>query len=214
MSTEDKATTRTTVAIGDVHGQYKTLRTLLSKIPTESRVIFLGDLFDKGNDSKEVYHLLLDIEHERVLGNHDNMLIEAVRSGEKYSLVKWLLSGGRFAIRSFGGVPSDEIVQFLESAPLFITDDDNVFVHAGVRPRIPLEQQKKRDLIGIRSAFYCSNEIGIGKRVVFGHTPFFDVLIEKDRVGCDTGAGIGNALSCAIFDGDSAPRVVSVPVEY
>ena len=76
---------------------------------------------------------------------------------------------------------------FLDGLDLYWTDATYIAVHAGVRPGIPLERQYENDLLRIRGPFLYRPH-GLGKRVVFGHTPFPEVLWEEDKVGIDTGA--------------------------
>ena len=70
-----------------------------------------------------------------------------------------------------------------------------VFVHAGINPRVPLEQQSSHDVMWIRGDFTHAPH-SVGKTVVFGHTPFEDVLLHLPyKIGIDTGLVFGNRLS-------------------
>ena len=73
--------------------------------------------------------------------------------------------------------------------------EDYIFVHAGLRKKIALEKQKSKDLLWIRNSF-ISTDYSFGKRVIFGHTPFKKPLVEKNKIGIDTGAVFGNKLTC------------------
>jgi serine/threonine protein phosphatase 1 len=68
-------------------------------------------------------------------------------------------------------------------------------VHAGMRKKVPLESQKKIDLLWIRDEFIFS-DFDFGKRIIFGHTPFKEPLVQTNKIGIDTGAVYGNRLTC------------------
>jgi serine/threonine protein phosphatase 1 len=73
--------------------------------------------------------------------------------------------------------------------------EDYIFVHAGLRQNVPPEKQNPDDLLWIRENFINSRH-SFGKRVVFGHTPFEEPIIEPNKIGIDTGAVFGNKLTC------------------
>ncbi|MBW2083958.1 MAG: serine/threonine protein phosphatase, partial [Deltaproteobacteria bacterium] len=85
--------------------------------------------------------------------------------------------------------------EFFASLKYTIALDDYYVVHAGFRPKVPLEEQDPDDLVWIRDPFIYST-YDFGKRVIFGHTPFYEPLIMKNKVGIDTGAVYGNRLTC------------------
>jgi serine/threonine protein phosphatase 1 len=68
-------------------------------------------------------------------------------------------------------------------------------VHAGLRPKVPLDSQQAEDLLWIRDKFIYS-KYEFGKPVVFGHTPLEKPLVEPNKIGIDTGAVYGNTLTC------------------
>jgi serine/threonine protein phosphatase 1 len=86
-------------------------------------------------------------------------------------------------------------IDFFSSLHLFYETDKFIFVHAGLKPGVPLAQQKKSDLLWIREEFINTDQ-SLEKTVVFGHTPFASPLVEKDRIGIDTGAAFGGKLTC------------------
>jgi len=200
-------------AVGDIHGCLdKVLRLLelLNYDPTEDRLLFLGDYIDRGPDSKGVLDLLLHLQHENpdnifLMGNHEDNFLTYVRAcidGEQKNY--WLsepffAGGGITTLQSYAPglrqsihprvieeIPPEHL-QFVSQLPLYWQDDTYLLVHAGVRPGIPLERQYENDLLRIRRPFLFTPH-GLDKRVVFGHTPFRDVLWEADKIGIDTGA--------------------------
>jgi serine/threonine protein phosphatase 1 len=86
-------------------------------------------------------------------------------------------------------------IDFFSSLQPFLETDKFIFVHAGLKPGVPLAKQKKRDLLWIRDEFIDADQ-AVEKTVVFGHTPFARPLVEKDRIGIDTGAAFGGKLTC------------------
>ena len=91
-------------------------------------------------------------------------------------------------------IPSEHL-EFFNSLRLYYQTEDYIFVHAGLRKKVPLESQKKMDLLWIRDEFIHSN-FNFGKRVIFGHTPFKEPLLQSNKIGIDTGAVYGNRLTC------------------
>ncbi len=76
-----------------------------------------------------------------------------------------------------------------------------LFVHAGIRPDIPLDRQSRHDLMWIREPFLSWNG-SFGPVVVHGHTPRPEPVVRPNRIGIDTGAVMGGVLTCAVLEGD------------
>lgn len=217
-------------AIGDVHGRYDLLTMLLDRIfgvlksgrfaGSVKRLIFLGDIIDRGANSLECLDVVYQLKAygvEILLGNHEDLLLRTLE-GEAFSQSIWLSHGGLDALRSFNVTPpSDDedsfdfaerfrrnvplhIIKMLESAEISTTSGDYFFVHAGVRPRIPLEKQKRRDLISIRDEFTRSKRWH-GAVIVHGHSIVENVSFEDNRIAVDTGAYRSGKLSCVILHG-------------
>ena len=106
--------------------------------------------------------------------------------------------GGEATLLSYGGdadnIPQSHRAFFARLRPMHDTPDF-LFVHAGIRPMIPLSEQSLRDLVWIRQEFF--QFVGkFPKPVVFGHTPMRQVLMGDDRIGIDTGCVYGGKLTC------------------
>ena len=200
-------------AVGDIHGcldKVVRLLDILNYDPAADRLLFLGDYIDRGPDSKGVITLMLQLQHENpenvfLMGNHeDNFLtyLQACIDGEQghYWLSEPFFAGGGIStLQSYApslrpptypdlieAIPPEHL-QFMSRLPLYWQDDTYLLVHAGVRPGIPLERQYENDLLRIRRPFLFTPH-GLDKCVVFGHTPFREVLWESDKIGIDTGA--------------------------
>ena len=88
-----------------------------------------------------------------------------------------------------------EHLDFFRSLRLYYETEAYIFVHAGLRPKVPLASQEPEDMLWIRDKFIYS-KYDFGKPVVFGHTPLEKPLVEHNKIGIDTGAVYGNALTC------------------
>lgn len=85
--------------------------------------------------------------------------------------------------------------EHFSSLALSFESESHIFVHAGIRPGVPLAYQKEQDLLWIRDEF-INSLADFGKPVVFGHTPFNEPLVQPNKIGIDTGAVYGNRLTC------------------
>ncbi len=203
---------RRLVAIGDIHGCLDKLEELLQRIPVnweQDTVIFLGDYIDRGPDSKGVLDLLISLKEiygENIVflkGNHEAMLQDYLKG---YDMSFFLVNGGRSTLLSYGVDPESyerldlplEHQRFLEQLLLFYETEDYFFVHAGVRPGVPLENQLPEDMLWIRGPF-IESKYDWGKRIIFGHTVFSLPRVEENKIGIDTGAVYGGRLTALIL---------------
>ena len=189
-------------AIGDVHGCLDKLRRLWSEIApgTGDTVVLLGDLIDRGPDPAGVLEFVLERQGQtRIVvlrGNHEDLCMAWLRNPTPEAWRLWMFNGGHATLESYGASPAEPAAipevhrRFLERMPLWHREGDVVFVHAGLRPGVPLEEQDPEDLLWIRDAFYGHPE-AFDHPVVFGHTPFPRVFRSGPLVGIDTGAVYG-----------------------
>jgi serine/threonine protein phosphatase 1 len=195
-------------AIGDIHGSFDRLQDLMQIIPidyTKDTLVFIGDYIDRGPGSVEVVGYLLELKRRLpgivfLKGNHEDMLERYLDGTDRFT---YLLNGGQNTLDSYLNkfdrsgsfpIPSDHM-KFFRSLRIYYETDAYIFVHAGLRPKIPLTSQKTEDLLWIRDKFIYS-KYNFGKPVVFGHTPLEKPLVEPNKIGIDTGAVYGNALTC------------------
>lgn len=189
-------------------------------------LVFLGDYVDRGPDSAGVVDRLLALADGPtaptfLMGNHEDMLLRFMRRGDVASAETWLANGGVETLESYGVAPPraiqlredlvparealdaalpDRHRAFLSDLKLSHSVGELTFVHAGLRPGIPLVEQRDTDLIWIREAFMESQE-DHGSLVVHGHTTRFGPEVRHNRIGLDTGAGKGGYLTAAVFWG-------------
>jgi serine/threonine protein phosphatase 1 len=212
-------------AIGDVHGCDARLAALhvmvaedLARRPCPAPLlVHLGDYVDRGPDSRGVVRRLAagdplpGMPTVNLLGNHEVTMLDAL-GGEGAAMTDWMIHGGREALASWGGdpdaprgewaahVPAADMA-FLHGLALMHREGGYLFAHAGIRPGVPLAEQSRQDLVGIRQPFLLS-EADLGVVVVHGHTPRTDPVLRHNRIGIDTGAVYGGRLTCAVLEDD------------
>lgn len=193
---------------------------------TRRVVVYLGDYVDRGPDSRRVIDILLDdplpsFESIFLLGNHEMFMGTFLGSNDAGA--PWLMNGGEATCRSYGieadgkraGVLRDRALrkslkssvpeahmEFLRSLRLYHTEGDYAFVHAGIRPGVPLELQDPQDLLWIREPFLGADQ-DFGMIVVHGHTPSPEPEMLANRIGIDTGACYGGKLTALVLVGET-----------
>lgn len=227
-------------AIGDIHGRADLLRIMLEKIgidrqqrPVERPILlFIGDYVDRGPSSREVIDILLKCrdagESIFLKGNHETFITRFLK--EPAVLSDWRQCGGLETLLSYGLKPSfspdegeraklsEELaaamsidqLAFLNSLPLSFQCGDFLFVHAGIRPGIPLADQVEEDLLWIREDFLGS-EAAFGVFVVHGHTPVREPEMRSNRINIDTGAFATGRLTCAVIEGAAITTLSTAP---
>jgi serine/threonine protein phosphatase 1 len=225
-------------AVGDIHGRSDLLERLLRLIRQDSLgrkgkniLVFIGDYIDRGPDSKGVIELLLDLPSRYdvhfLRGNHDQSLLDflgepsAFRTWREFGAVDTLLSYGVFPPLADTDVAlkdaRDRFMRafprahrrFLENLSLWCEVGDYFFTHAGVRPGIPLTEQRQEDLLWIREEFLSSTH-DFGKVIVHGHTPMASPVRKTNRIGIDTGAYLTSRLTAVALEG-TACRFLQSP---
>jgi serine/threonine protein phosphatase 1 len=188
--------------------------------PRKTLIVFVGDLIDRGPGSAQVVERLRTYRHKGVqpvflLGNHEEVLLR-ILAGETDLITKWRWFGGTECLGSYGvdaaklaGLSEEEAhqvirdaiprehVEFLETFDDSCRFGDYLFVHAGIRPGVEVDQQRQSDLRWIREAFLF-DETDHGFVVVHGHTIRPEVEVRPNRIGIDTGAyrsGVLTALA-------------------
>ncbi|WP_415405066.1 metallophosphoesterase family protein [Tateyamaria sp. SN3-11] len=201
----------------------------------EASIVFLGDYTDRGPDSRAVLDTLIagrDAARSWTFlkGNHDRMFewfMQTPLQHDPYLMVElyWMHErlGGETTLASYGvdaggrrrekNVHADALaavpqthIDFLKGLQLTHSVGDVMFVHAGIRPDVPLDQQTEEDLLWIRQEFH--NHTGPHpKLIVHGHTPTDAATHYGNRVNLDTGAGYGKPLTAAVFEAGKVWRL-------
>lgn len=222
-------------AIGDIHGRLDLLDRLLDDIRVDAEhsggqrivVVFLGDLIDRGAESRAVVQRVMDgppahgslagARYVTLRGNHEDTLLQFLAD---FSVgPRWFRNGGLEAVRSYVGevdaalahdyprlqrllyraLPTEHL-RFLSTNPARHEEGDYLFVHAGVRPGVDLARQDPYDLMWIRDPFLKSEEIW-PRMVVHGHTIAPEPEERVNRIGIDTGAYRSGRLTALVLDG-------------
>jgi serine/threonine protein phosphatase 1 len=225
-------------AIGDIHGHLGLLKAAHDLIAADMArhgagpVIHVGDLVDRGPDSRGVLDVLIDgiaagADWVVLKGNHDRMFTRFMADpwdpepGLRAEL-SWLHPrlGGADTLRSYGVAnagdrPVDKVHaeaagavpqahrDFLAALPTFHRAGDCAFVHAGIRPGIALQDQTETDLVWIRDPF-LTQTASFGPLVVHGHTAIDAATHYGNRLNLDSGAAYGGPLSAVVIEGREA----------
>ncbi|MGY6551284.1 MAG: metallophosphoesterase family protein [Erythrobacter sp.] len=217
-------------AIGDIHGRLDLYNGIIRAIEdddacasaADSRVILLGDLVDRGQDSAGVLARTREWQKTRnvrvLAGNHEEMFLHSFLQPE--ALRHFLKHGGRETLLSYGltkqhlaGLPIEEIFallpqivpqadrDYIAGFEEIIIAGDYAFVHAGIDPARPIDQQRRSDLLWIRESF-LKHDGPLPKVIIHGHTIFERVMDRGNRIGIDTGAFRSGVLTALVLEGD------------
>lgn len=167
------------IIIGDVHGHYDGLMTLLEAIAPNSddQVYFLGDLIDRGPKSSQVVNFVKESPYYCLLGNHEQMLLNILTNSNipNSAVQAWLQGGGYATIASYqqATIPQDH-VEWFQTLPIYLDLGDIWLAHAGVDPLIPLAEQTAEELCWVRDRFHSIDQPYFpNKLIVVGHTITF-----------------------------------------
>lgn len=189
----------------------------------ETHVVMLGDLVDRGPHSAHVLEYLRAhrdgfATFHFVGGNHEEAMLTSLRDDDAPEESGWLDFGGRETMLSYGADPSIFDAQgadlaaamrrlvprihldFLDSFEDSIQFGDYLFVHAGIRPGIAIDQQSRKDLRWIRQLFLEDGR-DHGVVVVHGHSITEEPDVRHNRIGIDTGAYRSGVLTALALDG-------------
>lgn len=227
-------------AVGDLHGRIDLLQRLGARLDALSHdrskrlvEIYLGDYIDRGGNASAVVEFLAhrtrlaDREVVCLKGNHEQMMLAALESDKDF--VSWLSFGGPTTLVSYGvsppkteadvrakrmafraALPAHHLA-FLTSLTLSHARGGFFFVHAGVRPGKPLDQQSPTDLLWIRDRFIAS-KADFGAVVVHGHTPVPKPQFRPNRIAIDTGAYQSGTLTCLVVTAESVSILEDAPL--
>jgi serine/threonine protein phosphatase 1 len=215
-----------TFVVGDIHGAYKALMQCLQRSNFDyenDHLISLGDVADGWPETKACIDELLKIRNlTYILGNHDFWTLEWMENNLVDPI--WYDQGGKATMDSYSGEVPHQHLQFLKHAFPYFISDNRLFVHAGIQPEYPIEEQTiqtlmwSRDLAKLayqRFLESSTNSITMYNEVYIGHTPVpFSYPIKGSEVWMmDTGAGWSGVLSMMevnskeVFTSDEVPSL-------
>lgn len=212
------------LAVGDIHGMYEKLITLMEQVrfdPAEDKLVFLGDYIDRGPDPVACLQYVFDLHHSFpdsvmcLLGNHEVMMSSYLmqKTGSYHDLIadyadSWLKNGGMETLRELEKLETkqkEELVRWVMNLPVSFRYEEFFFCHAGIDPDVPLSVQNDFDMLWRRQQWweqYQGDNI-----IVAGHTPIQKIkkkarhvkplFLPNNVIMCDTGAYMdGGKLSC------------------
>ena len=202
-----------TFAIGDIHGRLDLLNRAIDMIADHAdglphRVICLGDYIDRGPESKGVVERLMRLSATGtwlcLKGNHEDMMVRALRTRDREELDIWLWNGGEETMDSYGNNVPAAHKDWLEALPIYHRDAGRIYVHAGIDPGVSIEDQTERTFLWIRERFLTAKALPC--HVVHGHTPRWREKPDAAQPEClphrtnlDTGAYFTGVLSIGMF---------------
>ena len=204
-----------TYLIGDVHGCFFTLKKLLKKIPKTSKLIFLGDLGDKGNFSFEVYDFVIKNNHTLILGNHDYMILKYLEKALEGKLKNlWTTNnsfGGYNTIKSYRKIPNKQIkehLDFIKKSPTFLKINNLFLTHGYGLPYYKRRNQLKNKKLKYFKSFLSNRhnnssyiqdweDLSSNNSIIniYGHCNVKEIEIRDNSIGIDTGCVYGGKLT-------------------
>ena len=195
------------IIVGDVHGCLIELEELLDKCayrPEKDRLIFVGDLINRGPHSFQVLQLAYSLGAESVLGNHEMSLL-------KGSLGNGPLRKDTAKLLQKIKKQAPFLIPWIQSWPLYIREKKFIVVHAGVVPEYTLSKTPSKVLTHVRFWNPNSQQMdkysGIpwyhlyqGKKlIVYGHWALEGLTVRKNTIGLDSACVWGGNLSALIL---------------
>jgi serine/threonine protein phosphatase 1 len=215
-----------TYAIADLHGRFDLLNEALRQIHEHAAgnigtVVTLGDYVDRGPESGQIIQMLMGLQAAEksapkpswnfvcLKGNHEDMMVETLTMPLHPNW--WIGNGGGATLISYGHPPKGEYspelvprehIEWLDNLPTMHVDEHRIFVHAGVDPTRPLDEQTERDMLWM--LYPDGADLGHGERhVVHGHHQFeYGPILLKNRTDLDTFAWLTGRLVVGVFDDD------------
>lgn len=216
-----------TYVMADIHGRWDLLVKALTLIEIDrpkhkdSKIVVLGDFVDRGPNSKHVIeHLMIRPDIVTLMGNHEAMMLQTLLTPKQELVNWWVGNGGGATMRSYGHpydsqfmpelVPSRHRT-WLAQLPSYHEDEYRIYVHAGVNPNLPMDQQKEEDLHWL---LYGTNYPGgsfrkgldtphiSGKHLVHGHEQSATHPLRlAHRTNLDAFAWATGKLAIGVFNG-------------
>lgn len=182
------------IGISDIHGEYDKLCSVLEQVAPQKddTIVFMGDYIDRGAKSREVVDKIISMQDVcncvYLIGSHEYAMMHAPND-DYYNYLFWNY-GGDATAKSYGGF--DNIMKihgdFFKSLKKYYISGKYLFIHAGIRVGIPLEDQSPDDMVYIRSEFY-NRKHNLPYKIIFGHTEFDKPQVQDDKICIDTGCG-------------------------
>ncbi len=182
------------IGISDIHGEYDKLCAVIDKISPQKndKIVFMGDYIDRGLKSRAVVDKLIDLGDVchcvYLIGSHEYAMMHA-KTDDYYNYLFWNY-GGDSTVKSYGSFENIMKIhgEFFRNLKFYHIEGKYLFVHAGLRNGIPIEDQNEEDMVYIRSEFYNKKHF-FPYKIIFGHTEFDEPQVQDDKICIDTGCG-------------------------
>jgi serine/threonine protein phosphatase 1 len=191
-------------AVGDIHGGSKTFRTLLDTLALKhsDRLYLMGDYVDRGNDSKGVLEIILQLivagyDVRPLRGNHDDMMLRAFTGEHDVYSLQWMKGWGQLTLASFGVESLEQVparyLTLLDSLPNILMEEDFIFVHAALDMSLddPITQTPASGMLWGEVLSSTPKKLG-DRKLVTGHTirpiPLIEISTMTNRIYLDNGA--------------------------
>ena len=208
--------------VGDVHGRADLLLPLLAKKPSDSQLVFVGDLVDRGDQSAEVLTIVKDLCQTGaicLMGNHERMMLDFINQPTELG-ARWMRYGGLQTLQSYDvrGISEragneellaardallaempDGMEDWITKLPLQWATGNVHVVHAAAKPEVAMSEQRAKNLLWGASDFFQRPRTD-GQWIVHGHTIFDQPTIEDGRISIDTGAFATGKLTALQLD--------------
>ena len=210
-----------TIIIGDVHGCYSELETLISKVdfkPSQDRLIFVGDLINRGPNSRAVLEYVRSLGAESVIGNHELAFLSYLSNDKKNTSFD--------QVKASLGRDLKNWKDWIKNLPSYIDEKKFLVVHAGLPPGKNLKKCDRKTLATIRTwdgegrdlnnpdnppwyQFYKDSKL-----IVYGHWAKNGLTIRRNTIGLDSGCVYGGKLSALILPDRKVIQVPALAVHY
>ncbi|MFN3603805.1 MAG: metallophosphoesterase [Leptonema sp. (in: bacteria)] len=197
-----------TIFIGDVHGCIHELKKMIDTLrpKKEDRVVFLGDLINRGPDPAAVVKFVYENQWDCLMGNHEYEYLKNYKEEKIY--------------QEFYSQIGEELHNWIQNRPYWIEDKNFVAVHAGILPNTPLELTQPEVLVSIRTIndSFLSSDSGIPwfefykgeKLILYGHWARKGLTIRNNTIGLDSGCVYGRFLSAYILE---ERKIIQIPAK-
>lgn len=193
-----------TIFIGDVHGCFNELQSLIKKVnpDAQDRIIFTGDLINKGQQSREVVKWVMDHGYESVMGNHEWAYLKIINQTRNINH-HFLKDKPKHALlRGLTKKFLDSENRWINNLPLYLDEEKFTLVHAGILPNLPLLEHPPFRLFTIRDYHGKPwHDYYTGKKpIIYGHWAMQGLKIKSNSIGIDSACVYGGKLSALILE--------------
>lgn len=194
-----------TLVIGDIHGCYDELASMVDKFAPESsdRIFCVGDIINRGPFSDKCIRFVKENNIRVVMGNHEHWYIKS-----------WPFTDNSVESFNFRRLEIEEHLEWMKSLPYYIIEEDFIIVHAGFDPAVAFKDNSKDNLVSLRMLDHTGAPWFDGyygtKHIYFGHWAKLGLMFGKYVTALDTGCVYGNTLSGYILE---ESRLIQVPAK-